>query len=86
MEAATFQTYIDDLRRNLEADPMVRGLILLGSTANAAWRDNWSDHDFWIVTETGSHGIASSWGAAGFRRWRRELCGSRRTTAPDNGL
>lgn len=38
----------------LGADPHVLGLVALGTTAEAALRDRWSDHDFWIITTPGS--------------------------------
>src|SRR4029453_797774 len=32
----------------------VVGLVVMGSTADTKVRDQWSDHDFWIITETGA--------------------------------
>jgi hypothetical protein len=48
-----YQKYLDELLASLEADPLVLGLILLGSTADTSLRDGRSDHDFWIVTSPG---------------------------------
>lgn len=30
------------------------GLVTLGSTADPAFRDEWSDHDFWVITQPGA--------------------------------
>lgn len=54
MDAAGFDNYTERLRGSLEAKREVIGLVVLGSTADATLRDEWSDHDFWIVTETGA--------------------------------
>jgi hypothetical protein len=54
MDLIDYQCFLDELTSTLEADPIVLGLIALGSTADAATRDRWSDHDFWIITEPGS--------------------------------
>jgi len=54
MEAAEFDNYTERLRASLEAIPAVVGLVTLGSTADASLRDEWSDHDFWVITEPGA--------------------------------
>ena len=54
MNPSDYQDFLDELVSRLAADPLVLGLIALGSTADAASRDRWSDHDFWIVTSPGS--------------------------------
>lgn len=56
MSSNAFQSYTEQLRARLDADPRVLGLVLLGSTADASYRDAWSDHDFWVITETGAQG------------------------------
>jgi lincosamide nucleotidyltransferase B/F len=53
MEPNAFDTYTDHLRASLESARDVLGLVTLGSTADAALRDEWSDHDFWVITEPG---------------------------------
>ena len=53
MDATEFDDYTERLRASLESVREVIGLIVLGSTADSALRDEWSDHDFWIVTELG---------------------------------
>jgi hypothetical protein len=53
MDAAQFDNYTERLRASLEAVSEVLGLVVLGSTADATLRDEWSDHDFWIITELG---------------------------------
>lgn len=54
MNSLDYQDFLNELVVTLEADPLVFGLIALGSTADAACRDRWSDHDFWIITSPGS--------------------------------
>jgi len=54
MDNRSFEIFTASLRSALEHDPKVLGLITLGSTADASFRDEWSDHDFWIVTESGA--------------------------------
>src|SRR6185503_17525072 len=46
--------FLNELIARLEADAVVMGLVALGSTADATSRDEWSDHDFWIITSPGS--------------------------------
>ena len=54
MEQSAYSDLLERLRARLEADPRVLGLVLLGSTADESYRDPFSDHDFWIVTEPGA--------------------------------
>ena len=54
MEAEAFETYTNHLRASLEAARDVLGLVTLGSTADPSLRDEWSDHDFWVITEPGA--------------------------------
>src|SRR5215212_4996001 len=54
MNSGEYQNFLDELISTLEADPHVLGLIALGSTADAAYRDRWSDYDFWVITAHGS--------------------------------
>lgn len=50
-------TKFDELSRSLEEACRERngivGLVLLGSTAEASRRDQWSDHDFFVLIEPG---------------------------------
>jgi hypothetical protein len=46
--------FITALVTGLEADPHVVGLILVGSSAETTRRDQWSDHDFLLVTDEGT--------------------------------
>jgi len=48
-----YDEFTDLLRARLEADPRVRALVALGSTAAPELRDEHSDHDFWVVVEDG---------------------------------
>ena len=54
MNSIDYQDFLNELISTLEADPLVWGLIALGSTADGTSRDQWSDHDFWIITSPGS--------------------------------
>ena len=54
MDAAQFDNYTERLRASLESIREVVGLVVLGSTADSTLRDEWSDHDFWIITEVGA--------------------------------
>jgi len=52
MNAIEFETYTDRLRSSVQSIPEVIGLVTLGSTAEPQLRDEWSDHDFWVITES----------------------------------
>ena len=39
----------------LETDVRVLALVALGSMASDTYRDEWSDHDFWVITAPGTH-------------------------------
>lgn len=54
MNAADYQAFTDTLRRTLDADPHVLGLIALGSMADLARRDDGSDHDFFVIVTPGA--------------------------------
>jgi hypothetical protein len=55
MQTQAYQAFIDTLRANLQADGSVLGLVLLGSTAGQSHApDEWSDHDFFVITESGA--------------------------------
>jgi hypothetical protein len=45
--------FIDALVESAEHDPNVVGLVLCGSSAETGRRDQWSDHDFLMITEDG---------------------------------
>jgi|SRR5215213_2848306 len=49
-----FDDYTERLRVSLESVSQVVGLVTLGSTADPTFRDEWSDHDFWVITEPGT--------------------------------
>ena len=55
MREEEYTKFIDDLTQNLERDPRVLGLIALGSMARQDYLpDIWSDHDFFVIVETGT--------------------------------
>ncbi|HET9479119.1 MAG TPA: hypothetical protein VFO72_07245 [Pyrinomonadaceae bacterium] len=54
MNAAQFNYYTERLRISLESRDEVVGLVVLGSTADPTLRDEWSDHDFWVITKPGA--------------------------------
>jgi hypothetical protein len=51
MEATAFDKYTEQLRTSLQTVREVIGLVVLGTTADSTFRDQWSDHDFWVITE-----------------------------------
>ena len=54
MEATEFDSYTERLRSSLDSLSYVIGLVTLGTTADPTFRDEWSDHDFWVITEAGA--------------------------------
>jgi hypothetical protein len=48
-----FEQFSDDLKQSLESRPEVIGLVLVGSTADLSRVDQWSDHDFFVITKEG---------------------------------
>ena len=54
MNPSAYDEVTEALRSALAARPEVLGLILLGSTADRSLRDEWSDHDFWVIVEPGA--------------------------------
>jgi hypothetical protein len=55
MNPRQYQAFTDALQHNLERDPRVIGLMAAGSMANGSHQpDEWSDHDFWVVVESGA--------------------------------
>lgn len=51
---SAFEDFIDRLRAWAEAEPDVIGFVGMGSTADRRRVDEWSDHDFAIVTVPGA--------------------------------
>jgi lincosamide nucleotidyltransferase len=54
MKAKAFDIYTEQLRAALESNSEVVGLVTLGTTADSNFRDEWSDHDFWVITKAGA--------------------------------
>lgn len=54
MQPEAFEWFTRHLTQNLEGDPRVVGLVALGSMADAARRDKWSDHDFFVIVDAGA--------------------------------
>ena len=48
-----FEEYTEALAASVRSSPAVAGLVLLGSAAAEARRDEWSDHDFFVVAHPG---------------------------------
>ena len=48
-----FDDYTERLRTSLESARGVVGLVVMGTTSDSTHRDQWSDHDFWVITEPG---------------------------------
>ena len=57
MEATEFDIYTERLRSSLESLSYVIGLVTLGTTVDPTFRDEWSDHDFWVITEAGAQDL-----------------------------
>lgn len=53
MRRADFDRFIERLGSRAETDERIVGLVLLGSAAVPSRIDEWSDHDFWVVTRPG---------------------------------
>jgi hypothetical protein len=53
MDQHTYEQFTQTLHECLAADDRVLGLVALGSMADPIRRDQWSDHDFWVITQTG---------------------------------
>lgn len=51
-----FQEFLDDLATTARSHPLVKGLVAFGSTADGTRRDEWSDHDFALLTTPGAEG------------------------------
>src|SRR5690349_12785093 len=54
MNPTEFDLYTAKLQRTLQSLVEVIGLVTLGSTADPHLRDQWSDHDFWVITKPGA--------------------------------
>lgn len=46
MDGSIYEEYIHRLRDRLLRDPDLLGLIITGSMADPARRNDWTDHDF----------------------------------------
>jgi hypothetical protein len=53
LDSTTYHNLLSRILGSLQRDPLVVGMIALGSTADPTLRDKWSDHDFWIITQPG---------------------------------
>jgi hypothetical protein len=51
MHASAYMEFSEELRSTLSARSDAVGLVLVGSTADPGRRDEWSDHDFFVITE-----------------------------------
>lgn len=60
MDRAAFEDFSAELLDRVAARPGVIGLVLMGSTADRSRLDEWSDHDFAVVTEPGAQGGLTS--------------------------
>ncbi len=48
---ARFEKYSESLTQSCIQNPKIIGLVLVGSTAETQRVDEWSDHDFFVITE-----------------------------------
>lgn len=53
MKRADFDRFVEQLSRHATSDDRISGLVLLGSASATDRIDEWSDHDFWVVTRPG---------------------------------
>jgi hypothetical protein len=53
VDSERYKLFTSALLGAVSRDPGVVGLIALGSMADGTFRDEWSDHDFWIITRPG---------------------------------
>jgi hypothetical protein len=51
MDQHTYEQFTKTLHARLAADERVLGLVALGSMADPLRRDQWSDQDFWVITQ-----------------------------------
>lgn len=49
-----YQKFTNELAQTLASDDRVLSLVALGSMASETYRDEWSDHDFWVITIPGA--------------------------------
>ncbi len=54
MDRAAFEQFSAELLARVEDLPGVIGLVLMGSTADRSRLDEWSDHDFAVITDPGA--------------------------------
>lgn len=54
MGPSDYERFTRHLVEWAERDDRVTGLVALGSMADETRRDEWSDHDFWLVTDRGA--------------------------------
>ena len=52
MQPQAYQQFTQALQKQLMVDERVMALIALGSLAEPECYDQWSDHDFWVITQT----------------------------------
>lgn len=50
-DSALFMTFLDELAATARSTPHVVGLVAFGSTADRGRWDEWSDHDFAVLTD-----------------------------------
>lgn len=55
MNHAQFHNFTHTLENTLIADDRVLGLVAIGSLAQSERIDQWSDHDFWVITTPDAH-------------------------------
>lgn len=53
MDRTAYDHFTEQLIENLKADPRVIGLVAAGSMADLSRVDRWSDHDFFVITQSG---------------------------------
>ena len=55
MQMEAYHQFTDQLVTNLKMDDAILGLVAAGSMAGQDYQpDEWSDHDFWVITRSGA--------------------------------
>lgn len=57
IESTSYEGFLNELAATARASDHVVGLVAFGSTAEGRHRDEWSDHDFALLTEPGTDDI-----------------------------
>src|SRR5207237_44114 len=71
MERTAYDRFSERLHQRLAADERVLGLVALGSMSGEPPPDQWSDHDFFVITRPGEQERMRAGPVVGARRYGR---------------